>query len=189
VSDNLQTSREGIFAAGEITGIGGAVKSAIEGRLAALSLVEAAGIHGGTTRVRQIDALRRSRSHELIFARWLNSLTGCSEKQMRSHLAAMPDSTVVCRCEDIRMGDIRRAMERGYRSATAIKRATRLGMGCCQGSVCQTFLQDLLMVVPGASLDRPCPPSVRIPVRPVSLGVLARGLDEPLPTAPRDKTL
>lgn len=46
----------------------------------------------------------------------------------------MPDDDlIVCRCEEITKGEIRRAVHDGFRSLTEIKRVLRNGMGLCQG--------------------------------------------------------
>jgi NADPH-dependent 2,4-dienoyl-CoA reductase/sulfur reductase-like enzyme len=174
VSGDLQSSREGIFAAGEIIGIGGAGKSAVEGKLAGLSILRT--VRGGKDAglMRQIAAGRRARAHELAFARYLNAQSANTPQELRSRLAAIPDTTVVCRCEDTRMGDVRRAIQDFGYNAGAVKKTTRLGMGICQGSVCRPFLQDLLLAEYGGPMENPSWPSIRMPLRPVSLGVLAR---------------
>jgi NADPH-dependent 2,4-dienoyl-CoA reductase/sulfur reductase-like enzyme len=175
VADDLESSREGIFAAGEITGIGGAGKSAVEGELAGLSIVRAVKGGNDAALMRQIVACRRARAHELAFARYLNAQFASPLRELRMRLAAIPDETVVCRCEDTRMGDVRRAVQHYGCSAGAVKKATRLGMGICQGSVCRPFLQDLLLAECGGPVESLSGPSIRFPLRPVSLGVLARG--------------
>jgi len=45
---------------------------------------------------------------------------------------------VVCRCEQVREGDLDEALERGLPVTTfdALKRRTRAGMGWCQGRFC-----------------------------------------------------
>jgi hypothetical protein len=69
-----------------------------------------------------------------------------------------PD-TIVCRCEDVLMSAIRPGW-----SARQSKLATRAGMGSCQGRTCGPALEYLL----GMTRD-----TIRVPVAPVSIGVLA----------------
>jgi len=79
----------------------------------------------------------------------------------------------VCRCEEVNLGDIRRAVAEGYDTPAAVKKATRCGMGICQGSTCKTMLLDLLAALTGKPIAHLPFPSVRVPVKPVCLGALA----------------
>jgi len=54
-----------------------------------------------------------------------------------------------------------------------VKKATRCGMGICQGSTCKTILLDVLTALTGKPLACIPLPSVRMPVKPVYLGSLA----------------
>ncbi len=80
-----------------------------------------------------------------------------------------PDSTVVCRCEEVGYAEIRQAIAGGATTLAAIKRCTRAGMGFCQGRMCQGTVARLLAAETGQPPDSFAPPSVRPPVRPVTL--------------------
>ncbi len=54
-----------------------------------------------------------------------------------------------------------------------MKKATRCAMGICQGSTCKTILLDVLSALTGKPLSQIPLPSVRMPVKPVYLGILA----------------
>ena len=59
--------------------------------------------------------------------------------------SAVPDdATVLCRCENITAGKVRTAIDAGATDPGAIKRATRLGMGRCQGRYCSAPIVRLL---------------------------------------------
>ena len=47
------------------------------------------------------------------------------------------DNIYVCRCEEVTVGDIRRAIEAGADSIRDIKLRTHAGMGVCQGMTCR----------------------------------------------------
>jgi NAD(P)H-nitrite reductase large subunit len=79
----------------------------------------------------------------------------------------------VCRCEEVNLGDVRRAVAEGFDTPAAVKKATRCGMGICQGSTCKTILLDVLAALTGKPLSHIPLPSVRMPVKPVYLGTLA----------------
>ena len=47
------------------------------------------------------------------------------------------DNIYVCRCEEVTVGDIKRAIAAGADSLKAIKMRTHAGMGVCQGMTCR----------------------------------------------------
>ena len=54
------------------------------------------------------------------------------------------DNTMICRCEDITLTEIRKAINEGYRTIDEIKRVTRAGMGPCQGRTCCSLVAQEL---------------------------------------------
>lgn len=79
---------------------------------------------------------------------------------------------VVCRCEEVTMGDIRNTGENYQCSAREIKLRTRAGMGYCGGRTCRPLVDAALEEVTGEKPANNLPLKVRPPVRPVSLSVL-----------------
>jgi bacterioferritin-associated ferredoxin len=51
------------------------------------------------------------------------------------------DSVIVCRCEEVTLADVERAVADGYAAPELLKRATRVSMGACQGRVCRPMLR------------------------------------------------
>ncbi len=86
------------------------------------------------------------------------------------------DDVIVCRCEDVTAGTIRRAAEVSA-DVNAVKRMTRAGMGLCQGRTCQNCVAELVADTGGVSVDRVGRFSARVPNRPVRLETIARALD------------
>ncbi|MBN2126010.1 MAG: (2Fe-2S)-binding protein [Deltaproteobacteria bacterium] len=84
----------------------------------------------------------------------------------------VPDETIVCRCEDVALGDIRRAVRDGCDSPAALRKATRTGMGMCQGRTCQPVIRDILSLYCARPPGKIPPISVRPPVKAVSLASL-----------------
>ncbi|TAM74320.1 NAD(P)/FAD-dependent oxidoreductase [bacterium] len=118
VDEHQRTSCAGIFAAGEVTGIGGLDLSLLEGEIAGCA---AAGHESDAHRlVAQRPAARR-------FASALAEAFA-----LRGELKALPDAqTIVCRCEDV---TYERLAE--HTTSRSAKLHTRCGMGPCQGRVC-----------------------------------------------------
>ncbi len=54
------------------------------------------------------------------------------------------DDPVVCRCEDITLSEVKRAIAEGYDTLEELKRHLRVGMGPCQGRTCMPLLARVL---------------------------------------------
>jgi D-hydroxyproline dehydrogenase subunit alpha len=145
--DQLQrTSIPDVFCVGEPTGIGGVELSILEGEIAGLAAAGRAG---------EARTLIRCRSKRQPFVRALVSAFSLDPR-----LRGLPsDETIVCRCEDVTFGALRR-----HESGRDAKLQTRCGMGPCQGRVCGPATEFLF----GWNPD-----SVRPPVLPVFLSSLA----------------
>jgi NADPH-dependent 2,4-dienoyl-CoA reductase/sulfur reductase-like enzyme len=174
VTDALETSVQNIYAAGEITGIGGALKSLNEGVLAALSILKKLGKIEEREFLPQFQNLTRQRRHHLRFGNHFNALYRIPDEA----ISVIPDETVICRCEDVTMGNIRKALLDGFRTPAAIKRATRIGMGRCQGRICGSVLYDIVAAYTKKPVSKIPLLSVRPPVKPISLGSLVAGHGE-----------
>ena len=78
------------------------------------------------------------------------------------------DDTVICRCEEVTAGRIRTEIAGGLVSVAALKKATRAGMGRCQGRFCAASIARLCPHAPAAeSFAAP-----RVPVKPVPAAAL-----------------
>jgi NADPH-dependent 2,4-dienoyl-CoA reductase/sulfur reductase-like enzyme len=146
VNEFQQTTAEGVFCAGEPTGIGGVELALIEGQIAGLSA-------GG--RSSEGRALFRKRDKYRRFARALDE-TFCLRRELRSLASA---ETLICRCEDVPYSRLQQ-----HASWRAAKLHTRCGMGPCQGRICGPATQFLFNWNPE---------SVRPPVFPARIESLA----------------
>lgn len=81
--------------------------------------------------------------------------------------------TTVCRCEDVTLHDLERAIELGHEDIESLKRYTGFGTGYCQGKWCLALCARLLAERGGAPGVGITP---RPPLHPVRLADLA-GLD------------
>ena len=119
------TSVGGVYAAGELTGVGGADKARLEG------FVAACAVTGQVSRLREVPRqAARSRAFQLALGRSF---------ALRPHLATLAAAdTIVCRCEDVP-----HAALQSCSSWTEAKLHTRCGMGACQGRVCGPATETL----------------------------------------------
>ena len=146
VDEFQQTSLDGVYCAGEPTGIGGLDLALVEGQIAGLAAAD------------QPDDARSLFRQRSRWQRFAGSLERAFA--LRPELKQLPQpSTLVCRCEDVAMERLQNCS--GWREA---KLHTRCGMGSCQGRVCGNATEFLFGWIPR---------SVRPPVFPARLETLA----------------
>jgi len=85
----------------------------------------------------------------------------------------LDDEILVCRCEEVTVAEIKKAIADGADDVVGVKRRTRAGMGLCQGSSCEKMVMQILGQELGLKPNEISPSSVRQPIRPVKFGVLA----------------
>ncbi len=88
------------------------------------------------------------------------------------------DVTVVCRCEDITLEEIRAYIDQGITDLEQLKRLLRVGMGPCQGRTCTPLIVRELAAAMGKQVDEIPLTTFRPPTAPVKLGVLVGGEDD-----------
>lgn len=95
-------------------------------------------------------------------------------KEIGSYTEEADDGILVCRCEEVTKGEIRKAVHNGIFTIEEMRRYLRTGMGLCQGQTCGRLVQGIiakeLKVAPGQI--EPAVP--RAPARPVEMEILAR---------------
>jgi thioredoxin reductase/bacterioferritin-associated ferredoxin len=170
VADERQaTSRAGVFAAGEITGIAGCAIALDEGRIAGLSAAE----HVGALERERAASLRRAvepgRRRRQRFADMINVLFG----PRPGLFEGLAGDTLVCRCEEVSAGEIRACVGAGCASPKEVKDWTRAGMGLCQGRICRSLVAQIVAEERGVAPGDVPRASVRPPVKPVPMGALA----------------
>jgi len=158
VDDEQATSVAGVFAAGEITGIGGADLAAVEGELAGYA---AAAYVGQRSPVPA--RIKRRRARLRSFGAALSDVYAIQPGWQQW----LTDDTVVCRCEEVTVRELRRATaERGADGLRALRLTSRAGLGLCQGRVCLRNVIDLAeTAIARPLLDNEPRRSVTFPIR------------------------
>ena len=90
------------------------------------------------------------------------------------------ETTVLCRCEEVSVGDVRKAiLELGLSDLRGAKLLTRTGMGMCQGRVCGQAVADLVSEESGrpVTLQDLLGGAKRPIITPIPLGLLAKGVE------------
>ncbi|PIW26649.1 MAG: hypothetical protein COW30_14190 [Rhodospirillales bacterium CG15_BIG_FIL_POST_REV_8_21_14_020_66_15] len=169
VGDGLRTSVPGIRIAGDGGGIEGAEAAEHQGRLAALAVLADLGIISEGERNTLSGAHLRAVTAERRLRPFLETLYRPPDA-----LRIPPDDdTVVCRCEEVTAGEVRRCVRLGCQGPNQLKAFCRAGMGPCQGRMCALTVSEIIAreretLVARVGFLRPRPP-----VKPVTLGELA----------------
>jgi sarcosine oxidase subunit beta len=87
----------------------------------------------------------------------------------------MSRKVILCRCEDVTLADVQRAVAAGYGDLEEVKRYTGFGTGPCQGKEC---LREVALAIAAASGRPPAaiqPFTTRPPLVPTELELFAGG--------------
>lgn len=123
----------GLFLAGEITGVTGAVGAVAEGTIAGSAAGGRAAARTGGGSLRQDPRRSLARGRHRTFARAMHLAHPVPEHW----LDWSSPETVVCRCEEVTLGEMVTARdELDLVDARSLKGSTRAGMGFCQGRIC-----------------------------------------------------
>ncbi|MBA3782835.1 MAG: FAD-dependent oxidoreductase [Nocardioides sp.] len=168
VDDAQLTTVPGVYAAGELTGIGGADLAQAEGRIAGWAAA------GGALDADPLAPARRARSRMRGFAARIEDAHGIGADWPRW----LRDDTVVCRCEEVDRATLRRvAAGTDASGLRSLKLTTRAGLGACQGRVCGRTVEQLLephLTTPGGTRSEVVGTDRRPVAAPLRLGELAR---------------
>ncbi|GIH99891.1 FAD/NAD(P)-dependent oxidoreductase [Planobispora takensis] len=156
VDAGMRTGVPGVYAAGETTGVGGALLAEVEGRIAGRAAAADLG-----RRVPPDPVLSRRRDRMAAFARALRQ----AYPVRPGWQGWLREDTLICRCEEVPLSAVREALELGAADARSVKLLTRAGMGWCQGRMCGYTV--------GCLARDALPVTRRVIAEPVRLGDLA----------------
>jgi len=83
------------------------------------------------------------------------------------------DDLIICRCEEVTKGEIRKAVHDGIKTVSELRRYLRVGMGLCQGQTCTRLFKNIMakeMLVHPDSLEAS---TSRSPNRPIEMKIYA----------------
>ena len=83
------------------------------------------------------------------------------------------DNLLVCRCEEVTKGQIRKAVHEGIFTLEEMRRYLRSGMGLCQGQTCGKLVKGIIASELKVSPAEVVPASSRAPMRPIEMCILA----------------
>jgi NADPH-dependent 2,4-dienoyl-CoA reductase/sulfur reductase-like enzyme len=150
IDEDGRSSVKGVYLAGDGARVRGANAAECTGRLAALAALRDSGMK--TTA--DMTVLRQELARFTRFADGLRAAFPWPARLAES----LPDETIVCRCEAITAGELRRVVrDTGAQEANRAKAFSRVGMGRCQGRYCAHAGAEVIAAaasVPLASVGR-----------------------------------
>lgn len=162
------TSSEGMSVAGDCAGVKGALASITRGSLAALEIARKLGKISQEERDKQSCKKRFDLFRYARMQSFLDRVFVPNPKNL-----CMSDETIVCRCEGLSAGALRKAILDGSHSLAGLKSQARCGMGTCQGRMCSSAVAELISQCHGIPLDQLEQYQAQFPLTPISLGELA----------------
>lgn len=164
------TNVRDIAVAGDTGGIYGAKSAQLAGEIAALETAFKLKAISEQERDRAAAPIKKRLFRERAVRLFLDNLF----TPFREFYSPVDDDTLVCRCEEITAGQIRRAAAGGGMGPNQVKAKIRCGMGPCQGRMCGLTVAEIIADVHRASVQETGYFHIRPPLKPIPLGALAR---------------
>ncbi len=164
-----QTSLPNIAVAGDGGAIAGAEAAVLTGRLAALDAALWLGHIGEAERDGRARPIRAALDRERALRPFLDRLY----RPSRAVMVPAEDAIIACRCEEVSVGQIRRAARLGATGPNQLKAFTRCGMGPCQGRICGPIVAAIIADVHGKPIAEIGTYRPRAPFKPITVGALA----------------
>ncbi|MEZ5824202.1 MAG: NAD(P)/FAD-dependent oxidoreductase [Geminicoccaceae bacterium] len=164
-----RSSVPALYVAGDAGGIGGAELAAAQGELAGLAAAR------DLDRIDE-STLQAKSARQLSLLRRKSPLRNFLDRLFRPReeiLVPSGDETIVCRCEEVTAGELRRIAALGCTGPNQAKAFSRAGMGPCQGRMCGLTVSHLLAAFHGRDPADAGHFRIRPPIKPLTVGELA----------------
>lgn len=159
-----RSSLAGVYLAGDGAGIMGADAAQMAGERAALAVLEDAGVAIDHRRPavleQQLTGIQR-------FRQGLETAFPFPE----DWAAQAPDELIVCRCEEVSVGDVRAVVDEGHWEINRVKAHCRVGMGRCQGRMCGLAAAEIVAERSGRGIEHVGRLRGQAPIKPLPFGV------------------
>lgn len=165
-----RSSAAAVLVAGDAGGIVGAQGAQAMGELAALAAAADLGKLNASECQQRASSARAALDKHRAARPFLDALY----RPHQRWVAPPDDDTMVCRCEEIRAGEIRRLVKHQQcPGPNQMKAFARCGMGPCQGRLCGLTAVEIIAECRGLPVGDIGYYRIRPPVKPVTVGDLA----------------
>ncbi|QOU07662.1 FAD/NAD(P)-binding oxidoreductase [Pseudomonas fluorescens] len=159
-----RSSLAGVYLAGDGAGIMGADAAQLAGERAALAVLEDAGV---AIDHRRPAVLEQQLAGIQRFRQGLETAFPFPE----DWAAQAPDELIVCRCEEVSVGDVRAVVDEGHWEINRVKAHCRVGMGRCQGRMCGLAAAEIVAERSGRGIEHVGRLRGQAPIKPLPFGV------------------
>ncbi|WP_110187436.1 NAD(P)/FAD-dependent oxidoreductase [Pokkaliibacter plantistimulans] len=177
LDDLGRTSVPQVYAAGDGARIRGADAAERAGELAAIALLQ--DLNRATPEL----AARQQQLHSelAVLSRFAQGLSEAFPWPAQ-HAAQLSDDTIICRCEMISAGELRRTVQaKGALEVNRAKAFSRVGMGRCQGRYCAHVGAEVIAAASGEPLQVVGRQRGQAPVKPLPISLYAVEPTDPAP--------
>jgi len=159
-----RSSVAGVYLAGDGAGIMGADAAQMAGERTALALLEDSGVaidhRRGPVLEQQLAGIQR-------FRHGLETAFPFPE----NWAAEAPDELILCRCEEVSVGEVRAVVDEGHWEVNRVKAHCRVGMGRCQGRMCGLAAAEIIAERSGREIQNVGRLRGQAPIKPLPFGV------------------
>lgn len=166
--ERMETSVSGLYTIGDCTGLGGAPAACVEGEIAGACAAAEAGHGDARSLSTRHQKLASKLARHRAFQAKLWTLYDIAPRDTES----LPDSTTICRCEELTLGDIRNGLSSTPSHVGTLKRTTRVGMGRCQGRYCGPIAARMVSQATGKPIEDLSFFAPRVPIKPVAISAI-----------------
>ncbi|QOQ76875.1 FAD-dependent oxidoreductase [Pseudomonas poae] len=159
-----RSSINGVYLAGDGAGIMGADAAQMAGERAALAVLQDAGI---AIDQRRAAVLEQQLASIQRFRQGLETAFPFPE----NWAAQAPDALILCRCEEVSVGDVRAVVDEGHWEINRVKAHCRVGMGRCQGRMCGLAAAEIVAERSGREVEHVGRLRGQAPIKPLPFGV------------------
>jgi octopine oxidase subunit A len=163
------TSETGIAVAGDAAGIAGAKSAESSGHLAALDAAYSLKVISRQERDLRAAPFEKILLREKAVRPFLDRLF----RPDPSLLVPRDDGIIVCRCEEVTAGEIRKALALGTPGPNQLKSQTRCGMGPCQARMCGLTVSEIIADYSNEDISIVGYPRIRPPLKPITVDQLS----------------
>ena len=164
----MQTSHEWLLSLEKPPGLVVSAKALVEGQIAGLQAAVSLGV------AKEADVSSRFTELNHHYQKVLKQTQAIDSGYVPASTLydiAQPD-TIICRCEEVSLDTLRKAISSIDGSLRNLKYQTRIGMGQCQGRLCESILHHEVALMRGKASDPQDLLRVRPPLEPIPLGML-----------------
>lgn len=159
-----RSSVPGVYLAGDGAGIMGADAAEMAGERAALALLEDMGITIDSERGPQLE-------RHLARIQGFRAGLEAAFRFPESWASQAPDQLMLCRCEEISVGEVRQVVAQGHTDINRVKAHCRVGMGRCQGRMCGSAAVEIIAQAAACSPQQVGRLRAQAPIKPLPFGV------------------